>query len=327
MAIRRLRLGLIGCGQNMLKSHLPRIQADGAVELAAVADPVSEPAERLMADWGSDVPYYADWRRLLAECDLDGVIISTPHDVHYAQARAALAGGVHVLVEKPLTISVRHSKALLELADRNGTMLAVAYQRHHMAPYRYARELIAGGKIGHVGGVVAYVTQSPVARIEWRIDPAAAGGGMFADTGSHLVAAMLWVTGLEPRWVNAVVDRRDEPVDVNTVLQVGFAGDAVGTLAAFGAAGRHDERLAISGSDGSIVLHMHEWKFRSLLVNDEPVVIPKRVGDGTPDRTFFGWIRSGGKGYWPPLAAHRAVQLTAAAYRSADRGRPSRIRP
>lgn len=325
MAKKRIRLALIGCGDNMQSAHVPRIQADGAVDIVALADPNRAAAEQVMATIGAEPAYYADWRRMLAAHEVDAVVISTPHDLHYAQARAGLVAGVHVLVEKPLTISVNHAKRLLALAEGENRMLVVAYQRHFLAPYRYARELIRRGRLGNIEGVVGYVTQGTEARIDWRLVPEESGGGMFADTGSHLVASTLWLTGLAVRWVSAIIDRADEPSDVNMLVQVRFDNGALGQLSTFGAVGRHDERLSIFGTKGTLVMHMHQWRFRSMLLDDEPVAIPRRVVDATPLEAFLAQIRNGGRGYEPATAALAAVRLTAAAYRSAERGEPIRI--
>ncbi len=325
MPKKTLRVALIGCGTNMYKAHLPRLQADGAVVVAAVADPVPTAAQRVAGALGGDVKQYDDWRRLLREVDVDGVVISTPHHLHYAQARAALAGDRHVLVEKPLTISAARTKRLIDFAEQAGRLLVVAYQRHHMAAYVYARELIRNGRIGAVRGVTGSISQSWFDVGGWRHDRDAAGGGMFMDTGSHLVASALWVTGLRPRRVTATVDNGGWPVDANVVVQIGFGDGVYGTLSSFGEAGRHDEWLAISGSAGSLVLHMHQWQFRSMLLDDEPVTAPARVRASTPDADFFAWMRNGGKGYELPRYAHDVARLTEAVYRSAQRRAPVRL--
>jgi predicted dehydrogenase len=326
MAKKKIKVGLIGCGGNMTYAHLPRIQADGAVDIVGVADPVRAAAERLMERWGAELAYYEDWRRLLRDQPLDAVLISTPHSDHYLQVRRALEGGLHALVEKPLVISPRQAKALLELAGRRRRMLVVAYQRHWMAPYVYARELVRSGKLGQLRGVVGYVTQNWGGTRGWRLDPDLAGGGMFMDTGSHLVASMLWVTGLEPKLVSATMDNVGRRVDINAVLNLQFRNGALGTLNTFGNASRHDERLAISGSDGSLVIHSHQWRVKSVLLNDEPAEIPARIKHGTPDGAFFSWIRNGGKGYEKPAFALQVSKLTDAAYRSAERNAPVRVR-
>ncbi len=71
---------------------------------------------------------------------------------------------------------------------------------------------------------------------------------------------------------------------------------------------------------------MHQWRFRSLLVNDEAVAVPRRVRDTTPDQAFLDWIRNGGKGYEPARYAYDTAKLTEAVYRSARAGTTARIR-
>jgi len=318
---KKIRLGLIGCGGNMQRAHLPRIQADKDVELACVVDPEVEQAEALMDRWGEAVARYDDHRQMARNESLDAVFVSTPHALHYEQVRLALQKGWHVLVEKPLTVSARQTKALIALADKHKRFLVVSYQRHYCAPYSYVREQIREGAIGELRGVVAYVTQRWGMRMGWRLDPALSGGGMFMDTGSHLVAATLWMTGLEPVEVSAFTDNSGRKVDINMVVNVRFKRGVLGTLNTFGGAGRHDERVAIHGSEGCIVFHLHQWDVKTVLLNDEPIKIPARIKDTTPDAELFRWMRTEGKGYGPPDFALQVARLSEAAYKSAERKR------
>jgi predicted dehydrogenase len=203
MAQKQLRIALIGCGGNMRGAHIPRIQEDGSAELTAVVDTSEEQATALMDKWGKKVPFYTDYRQMIRSHDLDAIMISSPHSMHYEQAKYAIDQGLHVLVEKPLTISSKHTRALIKQADKKGKILLVSYQRNFMAPHLYARELIQKGAIGEIRGVVSYVTQNWGGVKGWRLVPELSGGGMFLDTGSHLVASTLWITGLEPLEVTA----------------------------------------------------------------------------------------------------------------------------
>ena len=326
MPKKRLSVALIGAGGNMRGAHVARVASDGAVRIAAVADPVESQARLLMERAGREIPYFADWRRMLNEVETDAVLVSTPHREHYAQAKTSLESGRHVLVEKPLVIQPSHAKRVLALAHERRLALVVAYQRHWMPHFVYARELVERGAVGEIRGVVAYVTQNWLGVGGWRLDPDLAGGGMFMDTGSHLVASTLWVTGLQPQVVSASFDNMGCDVDVNVAVIVGFANDAVGTLTATGNASRHDERLAISGSEGSLVLHLHQWRVRSMLLNDEPVEPPKRIKPSNPDAALFAWIRNGLVGYEPQDFAAQVSRLTEAAYRSAAAGKPATVR-
>ena len=316
----------MGAGGNMRNAHVPRILADGGVEIAAVADPVEAAARQLMEKAGREVPYFSSWRTMLAKVEADGALISTPHRDHYPQTRACLERGLHTLVEKPLVIQPSHARRLLALAVERERALVVAYQRHWMPHFVYARELVQKGALGEIRGVVAYVTQRWVGVGGWRLDPELAGGGMFMDTGSHLVASMLWVTGLRPRTVTASFDNGGRQVDINGGVVVDFGGGAIGTLATTGDAARHDERLAIAGSEGSLVLRMHQWRVQSLLLNDEPAEPPKRIAADTPDAALFRWMRNGLKRYETQDFALQVSRLTEAAYRSAADGKPAKVR-
>lgn len=326
MPKKRLYVALIGAGGNMRGAHLSRIAADGAVEIAAVADPVESQARLLMERADLDIPYFANWRRMLKDAEADAVLISTPHREHYSHAKASLESGRHVLVEKPLVIRPGHAKRVLALAHQRRLALVVAYQRHWMPHFVYAKELVERGELGEIRGVVAYVTQNWLGVGGWRLDPDLAGGGMFMDTGSHLVASTLWVTGLQPKVVAAAFDNTGRAVDVNGGVVVRFGNDAIGTLTTTGNASRHDERLAISGSKGSLVLHLHQWRVRSMLLNDEPVEPPQRIKPSNPDAAMFAWIRNGLVDYEPQDFALQVARLTEAAYRSAAEGKPVTVR-
>ena len=90
MGKKKIRIGLIGCGGNMRNAHIPRLQADGGVELVAVADTAEEPARLLMEKWGKETGFYPDYRRMIRSETPDAVMVSSPHSTHYAQVRYAL---------------------------------------------------------------------------------------------------------------------------------------------------------------------------------------------------------------------------------------------
>ncbi len=328
---KRVRIGLIGCGGNMRGAHIPRIKDTPGGQLAALCDAFRPNAEQAIEKWGQPLPIYEDYRAMIRKADLDAVLISTPHNQHYAQIKAALDAGLHVLVEKPLTITSAHAKSLLALAKRKKLILHVSYQRHHAPVFRYVRDLLASGKFGEVRAVVAYVTQGwggigkgNPKRI-WRLDPIQSGGGMFMDTGSHLVASTLFLTGLKAKEVSALVDFHGRLVDINTVAAVRCHNGALISLNTVGNAVRHDERLSIHTSAGTIVIHQHQWALKSVLINEEPLKLPASYKPQTPDSSFIGWIQ-GKAGYEPPMYALEVSRLTEAAYVSAKQKKPVKVK-
>ncbi len=325
MAKKKIRIGLIGCGGNMRNAHIPRLQADGGVELVAVADTAEEPARLLMEKWGKETGYYPDYRGMIRSETLDAVMISSPHSTHYAQVRYALERGLHVLVEKPLTIGSRQARALVDLAKKKKRLLVVSYQRNFYPPHVYARELVQRGALGKITGLVAYVTQRWGGGKGWRMVPELSGGGMFMDTGSHLVSSVLWITGLEPVEVSAFMDKRGKKVDIDTVVNARFRNGALGSMNFIGSASRHDERLAIHGDKATLVFHLHQWQIREVLLDGEPLVLPKRITEDSPDAALLRWIRNGGKGYERAEFAVQVAKFTEAAYRSVERGKPVKV--
>lgn len=326
MAKKKIRIALIGCGGNMRGAHIPPIKEDGYIDLVAVTDTSEEQAKLLMDKWGSPVPLYTDYRKMIRDNELDAIMVSSPHALHYEQAKFALERDLHVLVEKPLTISSTHTRTLIKLARKKSRILLVSYQRNFYAPHTCVREMIQNGAIGDIRGVVAYVTQNWTGVGGWRLVPELSGGGMFFDTGSHLVASALWMTGLEPLEASAFLDKTGKAVDINMVVNVRFKGGALGTLNTFGNADRHDECIAIHGSKGCIVFHLHQWAIKRVLVNDEPLVVPARIKEVRPDVAFFRMIRNGGKGYELPHFALAVAQVSEAAYKSVASGKPVKVK-
>lgn len=326
MARKKVQIGLIGCGGNMRNAHVPRLQKDGAVEVVCVADPVDDAVKLMYEKLGREVPAYKDWRQMIVDRPLDAVLISTPHNQHYAQTCECLKKGLHVLIEKPLTPSAKQNQALIDMAAKTGKILSVAYQRCFAPEYAYGRQVVRDCRLGEIRGLVGYVTQAWFKAGGWRKDPVQAGGGMMMDTGSHLVAISLWLTGLKPVEVSAVIDNCGEPVDINAVVNVRFDNGAVGTLNFIGNACRHDERLAIHGSEGCLVYQQHQWRMQSVLLNGEQAQIPAKFKESSPDAAFLQCIRTGGKGYEAPAFAVEVAHFTEAAYKSAKAGgKPVRV--
>ena len=320
-----VKLGLIGCGGNMRHAHLPRIAEAKGVRLVAVSDPDEYATQELTNIWHQPVHQYNDYRTMIRKDRLDAVIISTPHGLHASQARFAMNHNLHVLMEKPMTIRATDAQALLKLARSKKRILHVGYQRHHQAVYVHARKMIATGQLGRLRSVIGYVTQNWLAAgLGWRADPKLSGGGMFMDTGSHLVAAILFLTDLNIQEVTAFVDNVGAPVDINTVVALRFVGGAVGTITTIGNAEKHDEQISIHGDKGSITIHQHEWGIIRSLHVDQPMKIPASIKEESPDSAFFRWIKSS-KGYVPPDYALQVSRVSEAVYKSAGQKKP--IRP
>ncbi|SDQ49707.1 Gfo/Idh/MocA family protein [Natronobacterium texcoconense] len=250
-------IGLGGLGQLSLEV----LAALEDVEIVAGADVSADAREVFERTF--DAPAYAEYERMLADrCEeIDLALIVTPHTLHYEQALACLESGVHVYLEKPMVTDVGDAVDLLEAADRNDCELQVGYQRHFHPGFLEIKRLVDTGRIGDLHTADAYLGQNWIDLHEgtWRVDPSLSGGGQLYDTGSHLLDALLWMTGAKPVTVSAHVSYASPRVDVNSALSLRLEREADDrsilasvTISGDGVNLSPSEGYAIWGSDGRV---------------------------------------------------------------------------
>jgi len=323
----KIRIGLIGCGTYMWWAHVPHLLKEKHAVIAAVSDPQQSQIDILLEKAGGlKCPAYSDYKEMILRENLDGVFISTPHSLHYEQAKFALENNVHVLVQKPFTIRIDHAVKLMALAEKKSRFIMVSYQRFFEGISVYAKELIEKGQIGDIRAVACRITQSWGNVKGWRGEPEFSGGGFMMDTGSHLVSAMLRVTGLKPVQVTAITENYDKKVDLASGVLLRFNNGAIGTMSFFGNAARFEESVVVHGTKGYLILKNCQTKPKKLIVNDEELTVPAKYKPASPDSTFIGWIRTGGKGYTPPHTGLDTIKLSDAIYRAARAGKAVRLK-
>jgi predicted dehydrogenase len=139
----RLRVGVIGCGLIAQVMHLPHLrELDDRFEIAALCDLSRQVLDAVGAYYGV-TRRCTDWRELVALPDVDAVLVCTTGS-HAPQAIAAAEAGKHVLVEKPMCLTLREADAMVAAAERSGVTLMVAYMKRYDPGYRYAHEIVRG---------------------------------------------------------------------------------------------------------------------------------------------------------------------------------------
>ena len=215
-------VALIGLGA-IARAHLPAIAAQDGLRLAAVCDR-DERAVRARADeYG--VAGYRDYRDLLA-AGADVAVVALPHHLHCEAAVAALQAGCHVLVEKPLAVSVEQCRAMLQAARRDGRILAVTDTAAYHPGALRTGERFRHGMLGRFLSGVHHNARFyfHAGRPAWFLDPATSGGGMFANVGLHRLAqTRACLPGLEPVAVSASVSHvAEHPVEACTSALVRY---------------------------------------------------------------------------------------------------------
>ena len=142
-----VRWGLIGCGDIAAKRVAPALRGTPGSALVAVARARAELAADFARQHGAR-RWYADWREVLDDREIDAVYLATPVRLHAEQAVAAAEAGKHVLCEKPMALDVESCQRMVSAARSHGVRLGVAYYRHHYPVVARLRELLASGEIG-----------------------------------------------------------------------------------------------------------------------------------------------------------------------------------
>ncbi len=196
MTAPHLRVGLIGYGYAGRTFHAPLIAGVPGLSLAAVSS--RDPA-RVQADLPR-AEVCASPQALLAREDLDLVVIASPNDSHYPLARAALAAGHHVVVDKPFTLTLAEARELGALAHARQRLLAVFHNRRWDGDFLTLRALVADGTLGRpVHLESAFDRYRPAVRTRWR-ESAQPGAGLWFDLGPHLLDQALQLFG----WPEAI---------------------------------------------------------------------------------------------------------------------------
>lgn len=259
----KLTWGMIGGGEGSQIGPVHRICSalDARFEMKAGAldaDPAKgrDFAQRLGL---AEDRCYGDWREMLAgeasrSDKLDLVTVATPNATHYAITRAFLEAGIHVLCEKPMTVTVEEAEDIAATAKRTGAICAVNYGYTGYSLVRHMRAMVARGDLGKVRLIVvefshgfhADAADAENPRMRWRYDPAQAGiSGQFADCGIHALHMASFVSGQNARelssdFVSAIASRHLEDdamvnvrMDGGTTVRLWTSSVAVGSFHGF----------------------------------------------------------------------------------------------
>ena len=182
---RKLRIGVVGLGR-AFTVMLPTFMRDPRVALVAAADPRAEARTRFAADLSAKV--YETVEALCADRTVEIVYVATPHQHHAAHVIAAARSGKHVLVEKPMALTLSDCAAMITAASAANVHLVVGHSHSFDAPILRTRELIASGAYGAVRMITAlnYTDYLYRPRRPEELDTAQGGGAIF-NQAAHQV--------------------------------------------------------------------------------------------------------------------------------------------
>lgn len=249
--------GVIGCGGIARRRTIPEgIVPAGNSRLHAVMDVAGDVADEMARELG--VKACPSEQALLEDRDIQAVYIATPVSLHREQALRAFAAGKHVLVEKPMALSIADCEAMIAAAAKAGRKLGIGYMMRFHGLHQRLKEMVAGGALGNTFLARAQLScWFPPMAGAWRQDHAQSGGGSLVDMGNHCLDLLEYILGARVTEISCFTANavHDYPVEDTAVVTARFANGALGMVDASFAIPDNSSRnfLELYGNLGSIL--------------------------------------------------------------------------
>ncbi len=255
-----VRWGILGAANIALKKVIPGMRGSALAQVVAIAS--RDIAKARAAANSLGIPRaYGSYQELIDDPDIEAIYNPLPNHLHVPWSIRAAERGKHVLCEKPIALTAREARELLEVRDRTGVQIGEAFMVRTHPQWHKVREIIASGRIGElrlITGHFSYYRRDPAdarSRVEW-------GGGALMDVGCYPITISRWLFGAEPTEVMGLIDRDpDMQVDRLTSGLLRFErGQATFSCATqlvhyqamqiFGTTGRIDVRIPFNPPPG-----------------------------------------------------------------------------
>ena len=247
----KINTSVIGYGFAGKSFHSYLVTLVPELELHSIASRDAATRERIVAERGCKaVETITD---VCNDPDVDLVILATPTAVHADQAIAALNAGKHVVVDKPLTLTMAETDRMIAAAEANNRILSVFQNRRFDGDYLTCREVIENGSIGDVRWLeMAWQGFGPVTG--WRAD-AAQGGGRYWDLGAHLVdqALQFFPEPVASVYARRSYDYADSDTDSEATIIITFEGGRTAVCDLSGNTAYSKPRFCLHGATGTFV--------------------------------------------------------------------------
>lgn len=262
----RVRIGVVGVG-GMGSGHCANMGQVEEARLAAVCDTDPAALEQAQANFG--VPGFATHEELLDSGLVDAVIIATPHYFHPPIAEAAFARGIHVLSEKPVSVTVSAADRMNRAASESGCAFGVMYQMRSLGRVQTALKLVREGRLGELYRTSLvmgwYRSQAYYDSGGWRATWAGEGGGVLINQAPHFLDLYALLAGLPVRLTGRTRTRlHDIEVEDEAFATLEFANGAHGYLYASTTESPGHEMLELCGDRGKLVMHGASLRFFEL---------------------------------------------------------------
>lgn len=346
-----LRFGIVGCGM-IADFHARAIAETRGARLVACASRTVLTAREFAGRHGIEHALTPD--ALCGSDSVDAIAVCTPSGAHLEPALAAIRSGKHVVVEKPLEVTLPRCDRMIKAAAKHGVVLATIFPSRYLPDAERLKTAIDESRFGSIVLADAYVKwyrdQAYYSSSEWKGTWALDGGGALMNQAIHAVDLLRWMMGPVESVSAHAATRGHDGIEVEDVVvaTLQFASGALGTVEATTAAYPGEpRRIEIAGTQGSAVLandRLTQWEFARPARGDAAVrraihaeargsgkggaANPAAIGHRGHARQYQDFVRSIQRAESPRVAGSEgrlAVELVRAIYDAARSGKRIRL--
>lgn len=335
----RLRFGICGCGM-ISRWHADSILEIEGCEIRGVADRNAGAAAGFAASYG--VLAYGDMDEMLADPDIDIVCICTPSGTHAQLAIKCAEAGKHIIVEKPMAVTLAECDEMIAAAEKNSVIMTVISQLRFTHTVQSVRSAVGNGALGRVvcGDIYMKYYRSPqyYANSLWRGTRAMDGGGALMNQGVHGVDVLQHIMGpVKSVYGICRTLARDIETEDTAAAVLEYASGAIGVIEATTSVMPGScRRVEINGTGGTIVMledSVVEWSVEGMTIpadilvrssNMEAARDPSKINlDGHKNQIsdMVRAVRCGGRPAIDGYEGKKPIRIITAIYESSASGR------
>lgn len=207
--MKKLKVGIIGCG-NIFPMHAFPVNACENAQVTAVCDIKETRAVKKAKEFNCS--YYVDYKEMIDKEDIDVVHICTPHYLHAPMAIYAANAKKNILTEKPMALSMKDARNMIQTARDNNVVLGVIFQNRYNPGSLLIKKALESGELGKIRSGKLSVTwdraDAYYSESDWKGTWDKEGGGVIIDQAIHTMDLMRWFIDSEIEFVEANIGRR-----------------------------------------------------------------------------------------------------------------------
>ena len=325
--MRRINVGVLGCGAVAELCHLPAIQNIPEIKIKALADVNKERALELVGKFNlKEASTYTDYHTLLERPDIEAVLVLTPPHLHAQMTIDAAKSGKHILCEKPLATTIKESKEIVKAVKSAGIHCMVGFNYRFQPHFIKAKEMVDKGFISPRFVNTYFLTEisswPTVSRFQFHRKH---GGGALFEMGCHHVDLLRWLIG-EVSYVQAHVTtlRLDAEVEDTASVYLEFENGVFGSISVSWIA-PFMNKIEIVGRDGYLIADVNKKDIKlklkgKTIFKEGPIRISVERKKRSYNQELLHFIQCISKNRKPSVTAEdglKALKIITAAYKSA----------